>query len=41
LHANKTSDRRRWFASKSVTRDQLLGITRELATLLRDEAKVL
>ena len=27
--------RRRWFASKSVTRDQLLGITRELATLLR------
>jgi len=27
--------RRRWFASKTVTRDQLLGITRELATLLR------
>ena len=27
--------RRRWFASKSVTRDNLLAITRELATLLR------
>ena len=27
--------RRRWFASKTVTRDQLLAITRELATLLR------
>jgi general secretion pathway protein F len=27
--------RRRWFASKNVTRDQLLAITRELATLLR------
>ncbi|MEO5765042.1 MAG: type II secretion system F family protein, partial [Casimicrobiaceae bacterium] len=27
--------RRRWFASKQVTRDQLLAITRELATLLR------
>jgi len=27
--------RQRWFASKTVTRDQLLAITRELATLLR------
>jgi len=27
--------RRRWFASKTVSRDQLLAITRELATLLR------
>jgi general secretion pathway protein F len=27
--------RRRWFASRNVTRDQLLAITRELATLLR------
>jgi general secretion pathway protein F len=27
--------RRTWFQSKSVTRDQLLAITRELATLLR------
>ncbi len=27
--------RRRWFASKSVSRDNLLAITRELATLLR------
>ncbi len=27
--------RRRWFASKTVTRDQLLGVTRELSTLLR------
>ena len=27
--------RRRWFESKVVTRDQLLAITRELATLLR------
>jgi general secretion pathway protein F len=27
--------RRRWFAAKSVTRDNLLAITRELATLLR------
>ena len=27
--------RRRWFESKTVTRDQLLAITRELATLLR------
>jgi general secretion pathway protein F len=27
--------RRRWFESKSVTRDQLLALTRELATLLR------
>ena len=27
--------RRGWFASKTVTRDQLLAITRELATLLR------
>ena len=26
--------RRRWFESKTVTRDQLLAITRELATLL-------
>ena len=29
------SPRRRWFASKKVTRDQLMAITRELATLLR------
>src|SRR4249920_1580169 len=29
------SPRRRWFASKSVTRDQLLSMTRELATLLQ------
>ena len=29
------SSRRRWFASKTVTRDQLLSITRELATLLQ------
>src|SRR6266550_1838431 len=27
--------RRRWFESRTVTRDQVLGITRELATLLR------
>jgi general secretion pathway protein F len=27
--------KRRWFESKTVTRDQLLAITRELATLLR------
>src|SRR5258708_4831050 len=27
--------RRRWFAAKTVSRDQLLAITRELATLLR------
>jgi general secretion pathway protein F len=27
--------RRRWFASKKVTRDDLLALTRELATLLR------
>jgi general secretion pathway protein F len=27
--------RRRWFESKTVTRDQLLALTRELATLLR------
>jgi general secretion pathway protein F len=27
--------RRRWFAAKSVNRDQLLALTRELATLLR------
>jgi general secretion pathway protein F len=27
--------RRRWFAAKQVSRDQLLAITRELATLLR------
>ena len=27
--------RRRWFESKTVTRDQMLAITRELATLLR------
>src|SRR5262245_20309719 len=26
---------RRWFVPKTVTRDQLLAITRELATLLR------
>ena len=31
----RTSLRRRWFASKRVTRDQLLAITRELATLLQ------
>ena len=29
------SPRRRWFASKNVTRDQLLSMTRELATLLQ------
>ncbi len=29
------STRRRWFESKTVTRDQVLAITRELATLLR------
>ena len=27
--------RQRWFASKTVSRDQVLAITRELATLLR------
>src|ERR1700694_6325868 len=27
--------RSRWFESRTVTRDQVLGITRELATLLR------
>jgi general secretion pathway protein F len=27
--------RRRWFASKTVSRDQLMALTRELATLLR------
>ncbi len=31
----KEGRRRRWFESKTVTRDQLLAITRELATLLR------
>ena len=31
----KGGRRRRWFESKTVTRDQLLAITRELATLLR------
>ena len=31
----ETAPRRRWFASKRVTRDQLLAITRELATLLQ------
>jgi general secretion pathway protein F len=30
-----SGSRRRWFASKTVSRDQLLAITRELATLLR------
>jgi general secretion pathway protein F len=30
----KGGQRRRWFESKTVTRDQLLAITRELATLL-------
>src|SRR5580704_17455593 len=30
-----TSRRTRWFESRTVTRDQVLGITRELATLLR------
>jgi general secretion pathway protein F len=30
-----TAARRRWFVAKRVTRDQLLAITRELATLLR------
>lgn len=30
-----TRQRRRWFAAKGVGSDQLLGITRELATLLR------
>ncbi len=31
----KSGTRRGWFQSKTVTRDQLLGLTRELATLLR------
>ena len=31
----EASPRRHWFASKKVTRDQLLSITRELATLLQ------
>jgi general secretion pathway protein F len=31
----KSGPRRGWFESKTVTRDQLLGLTRELATLLR------
>ena len=31
----KPGARRGWFESKTVTRDQLLGLTRELATLLR------
>jgi general secretion pathway protein F len=31
----KGGRRRRWFESKTVTRDQVLAITRELATLLR------
>jgi general secretion pathway protein F len=35
--SGRTADgeRRRWFESKTVSRDQLLAITRELATLLR------
>jgi general secretion pathway protein F len=33
--AGPASRRRRWFESRTVTRDQVLGITRELATLLR------
>ena len=33
--AGKANARRRWFESKTVTRDQLLALTRELATLLR------
>jgi general secretion pathway protein F len=32
--ATARSQRRRWFASRTVTRDQLLALTRELATLL-------
>jgi general secretion pathway protein F len=31
----KAAPRRRWFESKTVTRDQVLIVTRELATLLR------
>ena len=33
--AGPASRRSRWFESRTVTRDQVLGITRELATLLR------
>ncbi|MFO1322720.1 MAG: type II secretion system F family protein [Burkholderiales bacterium] len=33
--AGKEATRRRWFESKTVTRDQVLAVTRELATLLR------
>ncbi len=33
--AGPASRRARWFESRTVTRDQVLGITRELATLLR------
>jgi general secretion pathway protein F len=33
--AGPASRRPRWFESRTVTRDQVLGITRELATLLR------
>ena len=33
--AGARGTRRRWFAAKKVSRDQLLAITRELATLLR------
>jgi len=33
--AGTRGTRRRWFAAKKVSRDQLLAITRELATLLR------
>ena len=33
--AGARGTRRRWFAAKTVSRDQLLAITRELATLLR------
>jgi general secretion pathway protein F len=34
-HEGKRRERRRYFEAKTVTRDQLLAITRELATLLR------
>ena len=33
--AQRPAERRRWFASRRVTRDHLLAFTRELATLLR------
>jgi general secretion pathway protein F len=35
LPARGAGARRRWFESKTVTRDQLMALTRELATLLR------